>query len=210
LSVTGDSGVLNRLKIPAEILAIVDLPAGQRSDAQNSQLAAHYRTLAPSLQPLRDQIAALEKSKPAMPTVSVMQELPEAQRRPSHIHLKGNFLSKGEEVTASLPAAWHPAAEGVPTDRLALARWIVHPDNPLTARVAVNRFWAQLFGAGIVETEEDFGIQGDPPSHPELLDWLATASWLPPIRAIACCRAGRASDWKPRWSATRLCRYQAS
>jgi hypothetical protein len=160
--------------VPADVLAIIDKPADQRTDEQRARLAAHYRTLAPSLQPMRDQIAALEKSKPAMPTVSVMQELTGEQRRKSHIQLKGNFLNKGEEVSAALPAAWHDLPEGVPTDRLTVARWIVHPDNPLTARVAVNRFWSQLFGAGIVETEEDFGIQGEQPSHPELLDWLAT------------------------------------
>ncbi|HEX5102989.1 MAG TPA: DUF1549 domain-containing protein, partial [Pirellulaceae bacterium] len=173
LSATSDAAILNRLKVPAEVLAIVDTPAGSRTPDQLAKLAAHYRTLAPSLKPLRDQIAALEKSKPPMPTVPVFQQLVADQQRKTFIQLKGNFLQKGDEVSASLPAAWHSLEEGAPRDRLGLARWIVHPDNPLTARVMANRLWAQLFGAGIVETEEDFGIQGEQPSHPELLDWLA-------------------------------------
>jgi hypothetical protein len=178
LSATADKALLDRLSVPADVLAIVDTPPGNRMAEQNARLAAHYRTLAPALKGIRDKIAALEKSKPPMPTVPIMQELADAQERKTYIQLKGNFLTKGDEVSAALPGAWHKLegelleGTGQP-DRLALARWLVHPDNPLTARVAVNRFWAQLFGAGIVETEEDFGIQGELPSHPELLDWLA-------------------------------------
>jgi hypothetical protein len=88
--------------------------------------------------------------------------------------VKGNFLSPGESVEPAVPAAFHRLADGVPANRLGVARWLVSPDNPLTARVAVNRLWAQLFGSGIVETEEDFGTQGELPSNQELLDWLAT------------------------------------
>jgi hypothetical protein len=173
LSATNDAAILHRLKVPAEILAIVDTPAASRTPDQQAKLAAHYRTLSPSLKPLRDQIAALEKSKPLMPTVPVFQQLAAGQERKTFIQIKGNFLTKGEEVSTGLPAAWHPLEDSVPRDRLGIARWIVHPDNPLMARVMTNRLWAQLFGVGIVETEEDFGIQGEQPSHPELLDWLA-------------------------------------
>ena len=173
LSVTSDKSVLKRLKVPAEILAIVDLPADKRTPEQATKLAAHYRTIAPSLKPLRDEIANFEKSKPPMPTVPVMEELAPDKRRESYVMLKGNFLSKGEAVEPALPGAFHQLAPEMPRDRLTVAKWLVHPENPLTARVAVNRFWGQLFGAGIVETQEDFGIQGELPSNQELLDWLA-------------------------------------
>jgi mono/diheme cytochrome c family protein len=173
LSVTSEAAVRERLAVPNDILAIVDSSAAERSADHEAKLAAYYRSIAPSLQPLRDQIAALEKSKPAVPTVPVMQELATDKQRTTWLMVKGNFLSKGEELKPGLPTAFHQLAVEEPIDRLALARWLVHPDNPLTARVAVNRFWAQLFGAGLVETEEDFGIQGELPSHPELLDWLA-------------------------------------
>jgi hypothetical protein len=88
--------------------------------------------------------------------------------------VKGDFLSPGEAVEPGLPAAFGAVPQGSPVDRLAVAKWLVGPDNPLTARVAVNRYWAQLFGRGLVETEEDFGTQGELPTHPELLDWLAS------------------------------------
>lgn len=104
--------------------------------------------------------------------VPVMRELPADKRRATYVLVKGNFLVKGATVEPGLPGAFHEVPLQRP-DRLALARWIVDPQNPLTARVAVNRAWAQLFGIGLVETEEDFGIQGVAPSHPELLDWLA-------------------------------------
>jgi Protein of unknown function (DUF1553) len=88
--------------------------------------------------------------------------------------IKGNFLDKGDKVEPGLPSSFHPMVAGAKLDRLVVAEWIVSPENPLTARVAVNRFWAQLWGTGLVVTEEDFGTQGELPSHPELLDWLAT------------------------------------
>mgnify|MGYP000548423151 CR=1 FL=1 len=103
----------------------------------------------------------------------IMRELPAEKQRPTHVLVKGNFLVKGEAVAPAVPAAFHPLPPGAPRNRLGLARWLVSRDNPLTARVAVNRFWAQLFGTGLVETEEDFGTQGTLPTHPELLDWLA-------------------------------------
>jgi hypothetical protein len=173
LTVTDSAEVLRRVSVPAEILAIVDLPESDRSDEQKSKLAAHYRSIAPGLKPVRDEIAKLEKSKPEIPTVPVIVELPADKRRTTKIMIKGNFLETGATVDAGVPAKFHPLkTEGAP-DRLALAKWLVDRDNPLTARVMANRFWAQLFGVGLVETEEDFGMQGELPTHPQLLDWLA-------------------------------------
>jgi hypothetical protein len=89
------------------------------------------------------------------------------------MRIRGSFLSPGETVSAGTPAALNPWPEGLPKNRLGLARWLVTKDNPLTARVALNRIWEQYFSHGIVETSEDFGAQGERPSHPKLLDWLA-------------------------------------
>lgn len=113
------------------------------------------------------------KDKPAIPTLPVMVELPADKRRETKLMIKGNFLNLGDKVEPGVPAALHSLPKGAPADRLGVARWLVDEENPLTARVAVNRYWAQLFGTGLVETEEDFGSQGELPSHPELLDWLA-------------------------------------
>ncbi len=119
-------------------------------------------------------IARLEKSRPSVPKVPIMVELPADKRRTTHLMVKGNFLNPGEKVEAGVPAAFPPLPKDAMPNRLGVAKWLLHPDNPLTARVVVNRYWAQLFGTGLVETEEDFGTQGEMPSHPELLDWLAT------------------------------------
>ena len=105
--------------------------------------------------------------------VPVMKELPADSSRKSHVFVRGNWLVHGEEVKPSVPSALNQSISDDPSDRLELAQWLVHPDNPLTSRVMVNRFWEQLFGRGLVETLEDFGSQGSPPTHPELLDWLA-------------------------------------
>jgi len=124
-----------------------------------------------------DQLAELEEERKqleeAIVRLPVMRELPDAKRRETHLHLRGNFLEPGERVTPGVPSAFHPLPKGRTADRRGLARWLVDPANPLTPRVWANRIWARLFGVGLVETEEDFGTQGTPPSHPELLDWLA-------------------------------------
>jgi hypothetical protein len=174
LFVTTDPRVPQRAALPAPVLAALGTPAEKRTKEQQETLARHYRSVAPALQPVRAEIARLEKSWPAVPTLPVMVELPPNQRRETHLLIKSNFLDPGEKVEAGVPAAFHPLPKGAPANRLGVAEWLVAPDNPLTARVAVNRCWAQLWGVGIVETEEDFGTQGEMPSHPELLDWLAT------------------------------------
>ena len=115
----------------------------------------------------------LETIKPV--TVPVMEELPLANRRVTRLQHRGNWQSLGDEVPEAVPAVFHPAkpSDAGRIDRLALAKWLVDPANPLTARVVVNRIWERLFGIGLVSTSEEFGSQGDLPSHPELLDWLA-------------------------------------
>lgn len=110
---------------------------------------------------------------PSSPT-PIMQERPAHLTRPSHVFIRGLFLTKDEEVTASVPASLPPLPSEMEADRLALAHWLASGENPLTARVMVNRVWARVFGIGLVATEEDFGTSGEAPSHPELLDYLAT------------------------------------
>lgn len=109
-----------------------------------------------------------------IPTVPVIMERPSAERPATHLRIKGGYANKGERVVAGTPAALHPMRPGAPPNRLGLAQWLVDEENPLVARVTVNRFWAELFGRGLVETPEDFGRRGQRPSHPDLLDWLAT------------------------------------
>ncbi|MFV2069420.1 MAG: DUF1553 domain-containing protein [Pirellulales bacterium] len=123
------------------------------------------------LERLRKALAEFEKQ---IPTTPVMRELPAEKRRENHVFLRGSFLTPGELVEAGVPQAFGGLETDGEVNRLALARWLVSPANPLTARVAVNRQWELLFGRGLVETSEDFGTQGSAPSHPKLLDWLAT------------------------------------
>jgi hypothetical protein len=91
----------------------------------------------------------------------------------ANILMRGQYDKKGDSVPAAVPAALNPLPPGAPGNRLGLAQWTVDANNPLTSRVTVNRFWQEIFGQGLVKTSEDFGIMGDAPSHPELLDWLA-------------------------------------
>jgi Protein of unknown function (DUF1553) len=120
------------------------------------------------LNELKRRKAALEIT---FPSVMVMQELPE--QRPTFVLRRGAYDAPGEKVERGIPAVLPPMPADFPNNRLGFAKWLVSPNNPLTARVTVNRFWQMLFGAGLVRTVEDFGTQGESPSHPELLDWLA-------------------------------------
>ena len=140
------------------------------------QQPANDRPEPPEFQPARKIVADLKKQLDAIPvvTVPVLEELAGDRRRITKIQLRGNWQNLGDEVREGVPDVFNDAAaaEGR-VDRLALAKWLVDPANPLTARVIVNRIWERLFGIGIVSTSEEFGSQGDLPSHPELLDWLA-------------------------------------
>ncbi len=150
----------------------------ERTPAQEGKLAAAFLDrFAPDAirEAHRDLVARTRKARSyreALPTVMVMEEM--TTPRETRVLVRGEYNRPGKRVEPGVPAALHPLPEGAPPNRLALARWIVDPANPLTARVIVNQWWQMYFGAGLVRTVEDFGAQGERPSHPELLDWLAT------------------------------------
>jgi hypothetical protein len=173
--VTQDADPEFVVNIPAFVRPVLGIPTQQRSDKQRQQLSAAYRAVASELNDTRKQIADLGKDLKALniDTAMVMREQSPGVRPSAYIRERGTYTSPGELVYADVPSALNPLPKGTTPDRLALARWLVSDDNPLTARVAVNHLWEAIFGHGIVETSEDFGTQGDPPSHPELLDWLA-------------------------------------
>jgi len=160
--------------LPDAVLQAAAVDLAKRSPEQKATLADHFRPLAPSLDKTRAELAALNKKLEAEKPVSVpvMREFTEKKRRVTKLLNKGNFLTPGDPVEPGLPAKF-PLPEGTPMNRLGVAQWLVSRENPMTARVAANRFWAQLFGIGLTETEEDFGTQGSMPTHPELLDWMA-------------------------------------
>jgi hypothetical protein len=153
-------------------------PAAQRTAAETRQIRWHFlENHAPEnvrqhwakLQALR---AEREHRERTFPTSMIMAE--SAVPKETHLLQRGQYDKPGETVQPGVPALLPPLPAGAPNNRLGFAQWVIDPGNPLTARVTVNRFWQMLFGTGLVKTVEDFGTQGEPPSHPELLDWLAT------------------------------------
>lgn len=148
----------------------------QRTESERRSLTEYFRNIAPSTETERQRLREARRELDALGIVTtlVMGEAKSFERPSAVIRLRGNFTSTGETVYAGTPAVLHPFPESEMPNRLGLARWLVSTENPLAARVAVNRIWEQYFGRGIVETSEDFGSQGERPSHPELLDWLAT------------------------------------
>jgi hypothetical protein len=158
--------------LPKDVAAILAVPAARRKAPQKQRLTAYHRSLFPAWRTLDARVRELTGQMAKVSTSTPI--LREGRPRPTHVHIRGDFQIKGEPVKPALPAALHSLPGGGPVNRLALAKWLVAADNPLTARVAVNRLWEELFGIGLVETSEEFGAQGERPSHPELLDWLAT------------------------------------
>ena len=163
----------------AATLALARVPADQRTPEQKSRIQQFFRqTEAPefatAVQELADLRQAREAVEKAIPNTMVMAE--RETPRDTFIKVRGQYDQNGDKVTAGVPAFLPqipPRADGKPLSRLDFARWLVSRDHPLTARVTVNRWWAMLFGTGLVKTLNDFGSQGEWPSHPELLDWLA-------------------------------------
>jgi hypothetical protein len=157
---------------------IADLAPAARSDPQNEKVSLYFlENHAPApIQEAWRHLMMVRREKQqfvdSLPTVMVMQE--RETPRETHLLIRGAYDRPGDKVTAGVPAVLPALPKGSPNNRLGFARWLVDPSNPLTARVAVNRFWQMYFGAGLVRTVEDFGSQGEWPSHPELLDWLAT------------------------------------
>ncbi len=162
-------------KAPPAIKKILALDPKKRNPAQKVEVTKHYRSTLPEFKPVASQLVSSKKEYDAVKGVAtpIMKELAVGKQRVTKIHVRGNFLDQSKVVPAGVPTLFHALPKDQTPNRLALANWLVSPNNPLTARVAVNRFWDQIFGLGLVESPDDFGIRGKVPTHPELLDWLS-------------------------------------
>lgn len=173
VSVTTDDKPAATYGLPDDIERLLLVPEGERSSADRERLREYFLSVCPELAEERKQIEQLRRSMPEYPTTLVFAERPADHPRPTFIHHRGEFLQPGEQVEPGIPEFLKGYGDE-PTNRLEFARWLVNGRNPLVARVIVNRHWATIFGRGLVRTTEDFGFQGELPTHPELLDWLAT------------------------------------
>lgn len=171
VSVTTDPRAAKPEALPADVEAA--LAAEERSREQHDLLMKYFLSITPELAEARKEIGALRDSLPKPVTTLVMRERPAGRERATFLHHRGEFLQAKERVEAGVPTFLPELPKGAMANRLTLARWLVSPRNPLTARVQVNRQWAAFFGRGIVRTQQDFGYQGELPSNQELLDWLA-------------------------------------
>jgi hypothetical protein len=158
-----------------ELLTLLQIPAAERTAAQQQQLRERFLADDESWQGLQQRREGVQKQlndlRNSFPKVMVMQDRPEP--RTTYVLDRGLYSEPGEVIEPRTPAALPPLPEGAPRNRLALAQWLVSAEQPLTPRVTVNRFWQQLFGTGLVKTAEDFGVQGEVPVHLDLLNWLA-------------------------------------
>jgi hypothetical protein len=168
-------------KLPAELKELLKKPPGERDEAGQRRLRNHYleHVYADPGEPLAslraERVKLREERKAVQDTVVSTMITKELDKpRPAFVLIRGQYDQKGEAVGPGTPAVLPPLPPAPVTNRLTLARWLVDGKHPLTARVTVNRFWLQFFGTGLVKTAEDFGSKGEWPSHPELLDWLAT------------------------------------
>lgn len=164
-----------RDKLPANIKAILAQAPAKRKPAQKEELSDYFRA---SLADIKDVHVQMVKVRGELSQVQpvptpIMRELPDGKKRVTKLHVRGDWLNLGKEVKPALPAMFPQLPDGVPANRLTLAQWLVDARNPLTSRVTVNRYWEQIFGMGLVQTPEDFGLRSALPNHPQLLDWLA-------------------------------------
>ncbi len=173
ISVTTDPRGADAMALPDALETALSKPGVEPSEGDTRGLLQAFMQVAPELASEREAIGKLRRGMPAFPTTLVMQERPADNPRTTRLRTRGEFLQPAEPVTAALPAFLVASFVEQPTNRLQFARWLVSPSNPLTARVVMNRHWSAFFGHGLVRTTEDFGFQGELPSHPELLDWLA-------------------------------------
>ncbi|MDB6026446.1 MAG: Planctomycete cytochrome [Verrucomicrobiales bacterium] len=172
LRLSAITGTVNTNAIPLDIVEIVRQSPTDRPPVRQQRLKNYYLSIDSSLEKWRSERSKLQNEIKGFksPRTLVMQEMSETRK--STVFTRGDFLQPGEPVQSGTPAVLHSLNDG-PPNRLTLARWLVDTNNPLMARVTVNRWWAEFFGHGLVATSEDFGIKGDLPTHPELLDWLA-------------------------------------
>jgi hypothetical protein len=177
LLTSADPAAVNGTELPAAVLAAAAIDRATRSEAQKRMLADYYvRQVSKAASAERKQLASAKDKIAAIKpvTVPIMQDLAGEKRRKTFVQLRGNWQALGDQVDEGVPTHLSRWEEAYPKNRLGLARWIVSRDNPLTARVTMNRLWESVFGVGIVRSSEEFGSQGDLPVHPELLDWLAS------------------------------------
>ncbi|MBX7166140.1 MAG: DUF1553 domain-containing protein [Pirellulales bacterium] len=170
VSITSAADPASRV-LPLAVSEALHTPQARRSPTQAAALFSYWRTQTPQFEDANHQIESLWQQWPAGATSLVLQTRPEA--RMTRMLTRGDFLRPGKPVDAGVPAFLHALPDDAPPTRLTLARWLVDRRSPTTARVFVNRVWQAYFGTGLVSTPEDFGVQGERPSHPELLDWLA-------------------------------------
>jgi mono/diheme cytochrome c family protein len=166
---------------PLDIERLLAIPDRRLSKIERQRLYETFLLTTPELVKHAKQILTLRK-RPDFPTTLVMRERPANHPRPTFLHKRGEFLQPSIAVKANVPEVLHAFPKTARRNRLGLAIWLVSAENPLTARVVVNRHWAAFFGTGIVETLDDFGLQGSRPSHPKLLDWLAVQLMTPSDR----------------------------
>lgn len=174
LSVTGSADPITLDGLPTDVAAAIAVDRSQRTGAQSKTISDYFRTVDPEWLRLSKAAADHLKKGPKSPETKAQAVSQRSDLRGTHIHVRGDFLNPGDPVGPSTPAFLpQMKPRGERSDRLDLANWLMSADNPLPPRVTVNRVWERIFGRGIVRTVDDFGKQGETPSHPELLDWLA-------------------------------------
>ncbi len=177
VALTSAEGLGDFIGLTDPVRRLLLRPADQLAAAEKTELQRYYReNFVPEIRELGTLLATQRKAKQefndSITVTMVMQEM--EKPRDTYLLVRGNFQQRGEKVAPGVPSSLFPMPAGYPTNRLGLAKWLTHPDHPLVSRVTVNHFWQHYFGTGLVKTAEDFGSQGEWPSHPELLDWLAT------------------------------------